>query len=173
MTNNEVSGNNRRWYDTIHNMTQAVHITKDLPIEIQELIVQSLNEAIDGQRKSRRTDKYAISIGPGRVLGLHGASRGRRWYDGNAQTFRAFNFMAVVADAYLAAWASRILSVSSHVNSKNQSFLLPYERYQLVGQAPTILHQDRPLSIRQSDSGIRLIRDESRRASDSYKRDSF
>jgi hypothetical protein len=146
-------------------MTQAVHITRDLPVEVQALIAKSLNEAIDGQLKNRRTDKYAVSIGPGRVLGLHRASHGRRWYDANSQTFRAFNFMAVITDAYLEAWASRILMVSRQVNLKNQSLPLRDDRHQWVGQAHTILRQGRLTSLLQSDSGIRLIRDDSQRAS--------
>jgi hypothetical protein len=164
MTDHGLSGNNRRWYDTIHNMTQAVHITRDLPVEIQALIAKNLNEVIDGQRKNRRTDKYAVSIGSDRVLGLHLASHGRRWYDANSQTFRAFNFMAAITDAYLVAWASRILIVSSQVNSKTQPLPVLYGRHQGVGQAHSILRQGRSISLQQSDSGIRLIRDDSQQA---------
>jgi hypothetical protein len=146
---------NRRWYDNLQNMTLAVHISRELPTEIQALIARSLNEAIDSHRKHRRTDKYAISLGHNRVLGLYKASYCRRWHDPDPVTYRAFNFMATIPDAYLVEMANRILRVGNHVTQQKQSSSRLSDRGLLTGEVQGIL-RDGAVEIRQSDQGIRL-----------------
>lgn len=146
---------NRRWYDSLINMTMAVQISQGLSPEIQAVIARHLNEAIDAHRKYRRTDKYAISVGYGRVLGLYKASYGRRWHDPDPLTDRAFNFMVTIPDTYLEELASRIVRVGEYIDLQRETHPLLHERKVLTGQVQGIL-RDGAVSIRQSRDGIRL-----------------
>lgn len=158
MKENESTGYGRRWYDQIGAMTQAIHISRELPPEIQVLIARSLNEAIEHHRKSRRTDKNAISVGHARVLGLYRANYGKRWYDPSPHTGRAFNFMGTVPDLYLEELANRIVHIGSYF--KTQQVALPgqYDRYSVTNTVQDLL-RDGQLRIEQRDSGIRVVQD--------------
>ncbi len=159
MSESRQPSHNRRWYDQIDQMTMAVHISRELPSEIQALIARSLNEAIDTNRRNRRTDKSAISIGYSRMLGLYKASNGRRWYDPNPLTSRAFNFMSTVPDSYLAELAGRILVVGQYVEQQRQGLPVVSNRLSLTGQVQGILRDGQVESIRQGENGIRLVRE--------------
>lgn len=158
MPDSRLNAYNRRWYDNIQNMTLAVHISQDLPPEVQALIARSLNEAIDDQRRVRRADKYAVSVGHNRVLGLYQSSYSRRWYDPNPITRRAFTFMATIPDIFLEELANRILNVGNYVDKEQTALPLFYDRHRLTGQVQGIL-RDGQVAIRQSEDGIRLAGD--------------
>ncbi len=108
---------NRRWYDGIANLAMAIHLSRQLPPEIQSLIARNLNETIDQQRELRRTDNNAYSIGLPRMLGLYKSSNRQRWYDPYHQLHRAFTHMSGVPDDLLADFADRVLDVHEYVKS--------------------------------------------------------
>lgn len=164
MTDPKASGHQRRWYDEIPNLSQAIHISQALPPEVQGIIARCLNEAIDEHRKNRRTDKYAYSQGGSRALGLYRASYRRRWYDPDPLTHRAFNLMRSIPDPYLEAMATRILKAAQHVEQQKKSLPWYYDGSVWAGEVRGIL-QEGQLAMRQREDGMRLTPDNRRRRS--------
>lgn len=146
---------NRRWYDNISNMTMALHVSRQLPREIQLIIAHHLNDAINDYRKMRRSDKNAISLGSQRVLGLYKASDRQRWYDPTPQIHRAFTMMPTVPELFLSEFAGRILDAGRYLDTQQQ-YGNYGDRYQLASTVESILtHKD--LAIEESEGGIKLV----------------
>jgi hypothetical protein len=148
-------GPQRRWYDEIPNLAQAIHISQALPQDVQAVIARCLNEAIEEHRKNRRADKHAYSLGGRRVLGLYRASYRRRWYDPNPLTHRAFNLMSSMPDSYLEALAARILKAAQHVEQQKKSLSWYHDESVWAGEVRGILQQGQ-LAMSQREGGLRL-----------------
>lgn len=161
MIDPKASGHQRRWYDEIPNLAQAIHISQALPQEVQGIIARCLNEAIEEHRKNRRADKYAYSLGGSRALGLYRASYRRRWYDPNPLTHRAFNLMSSMPDAYLEALAMRILKAAQHVEKQKKAQPWYYDESVWAGEVRDIL-QESQLAMMQREDGMRLTLDNRR-----------
>ncbi len=158
MTDPKASGHQRRWYDEIPNLSQAIHISQALPPEVQAIIARRLNEAINQYRKNRRADKHAYSLGGSRTLGLYRASYRRRWYDPNPLTHRAFNLMSSIPDAYLEALAMRILTAAQQVAQQKKSSPWYSDESAWADEVGGILQQN-PLAMSQRKDGLRLTLD--------------
>lgn len=111
---------NRRWYDDVRHMTAAVHMSKYLPIEIQCLIAETLNQQIDRYRKEHRTDPNQVSLGAKHVLGLYKSGLGQRWYDANRQYQRALTMMMALPQGMLSDYALRVIDVSHYIESQRK-----------------------------------------------------
>lgn len=146
---------NRRWYDNISDMTMALHVSRQLPEEVQMVIAKHLNEAIDDYRKLKRNDKNAISLGGQRVLGLFKASARQRWYDPQPQLHRAFTLMTTVPDMYLTEFAGRILK-AGHYLDEQQHYGNFGDRVYMADTVESIL-QESTISIEESQGGIKLV----------------
>lgn len=162
MIDPKLSGHQRRWYDAIPNLAQAVNISQALPQEVQVIIARCLNETIDQHRKNRRADKYAFSLGGSRTLGLYRASYRRRWYDPNPSMHRAFNLMSSIPDPYLETLANRILKAAQHVEKHKKSLPWYYDESVWAGEVRGIL-QEGQLAMTQREGGLRLGPDTRRR----------
>lgn len=148
---------NRRWYDSIANLAMAVHVSRQLPPEIQGLIARNLNETIDQQRELRRTDNNAYSIGLTRMLGLYKSSNRQRWYDPHYHLHRAFTHMSGVPDELLSDFAERVLDVHEYVKAylANRSVRLP-DPLHMAETVETIL-QKTYVGLEEDGRGIRVV----------------
>lgn len=144
-----------RWYDQIGEMTLALHVSKQLPPEIQSVIAKNLNEAIDECRKLRRNDRNAVSLGAHRVLGLYKAGNRKRWYDPNPQLHRGLNLMSTVPDTYIAAFADRILRVGDYM--REQQVYLEYGAQALLADTVEGILREAVVQVEAGDDGIRLV----------------
>ena len=145
-----------RWYDQIGDMALALHLSRDLPPEIQSLIAQRLNEAIDEYRRRMRSDRNAMSLGQHRVLGLYKASQRNRWYDPHPDLYRAFNLMRTIPDGVLNELASRIVQLNEYVNAQGK--LLQMQDSLLYQPSQEILLEDSDwMRIQERDGGIRIV----------------
>jgi hypothetical protein len=138
-------------------MTLAVLISQKLPPEIQAVIAKNLNQMIDDCRKrQKRNDKYAVSVGQHRVMGLHKASHKLRWYDPDPGMHRAFNFMSTVPVPYLEDFAKRILQVGKYVEEQRELLIATPEPVWLEDAVEGILQQN-IVSFAESVEGFRLV----------------
>jgi uncharacterized membrane protein YccC len=144
-----------RWYDQIGEMTLALHISRQLPPEIQATIVKNLNNAIDQQRKLRRNDRHAVSVGAGRVLGLYQAARRKRWHDPDPNMHRAFNLMGTLSDGYLAAFADRVIKVGAYLDQ--QKIYIEHGAADLLADTVDSMLREAAVHVRANDDGIRLV----------------
>ncbi len=106
----------RRWYDSIPHLAQAIDDVEQLPPYLQQAVVQSLNDYIDHYRHYRKT--HQVSVGISKIMGLYSASRRSRWYDSRPKTRRAFNMMATVPIKVLAIFSLQITSISGVIASR-------------------------------------------------------
>lgn len=145
----------KRWYDHIANVTHAVYLSKQLPVNIQDVIAKNLNEYIDTYRQLAKKDKNAISLGSNRILGLYKAPYGHRWYDPNAKLGRAFNMMATIPEHFVEEYAERIILVANYVLQKQQQ-QVHVNTPEMAGAVKTILAESY-VSLREGDNGIKLV----------------
>ncbi len=115
---NKIHVPRRRWYDDVSNMTMAIHLSKELPENIQGVIARNLNYYIDTYRRLNKGNRDGISIGVPRVLGLYKASDRKRWYDPDVGLYRAFNMMISVPDIFLEQYAERILEITRFIEEQ-------------------------------------------------------
>lgn len=149
----------RRWYDRIGRMTLALHVSRQLPRELQQVIARHLNQAIDECRAARSVARTAMSLGHDRTLGLYRAHARRRWYDGAPAVHRAFTLMSTLPDRFLADFASRVVEAGQYVDVQKR-----YGQYvggpqwtslveRLLRQENTWLREDAPPPIRELQVG--------------------
>lgn len=146
----------RRWYDNIGQMTMALYQSKQLPLEIRQLIAHHLNDAIDSHRRHNRADKTTTSLGPQRTLSLYKAANRQRWYDEDPSMHRALTMMIGMPQPYLTEFASRLLDVSQYWFAQQQ-YGDYMEQYILSGAVESILNADEEMLLNQNENGIRLV----------------
>lgn len=144
----------RRWYDTITNVTSAVHISKHLPEPVRKLVGQNLEEHISDYRSSTRKDRKAISLGATKILGLYKAGYRKRWYDqAGTHLTRAFNMMSVIPEHFLSEYATRILDVASYIEYQKNHGMLTYNPLEIDNAIENILLQGLPKDSAIKDTG--------------------
>jgi hypothetical protein len=146
----------RRWYDTVGQMTMALYLSKQLPLQVRQLIAQHLNQAIDTHRKHNRADKHTTSLGPQRTMSLYKAASRQRWYDEEPSLHRALTMMVGMPHPYLSEFASRVLDVTQYWNAQQQ-YGDYMEQYLLSGAVESILNADEQMLLNQNEHGIRLV----------------
>lgn len=145
----------RRWYDSISQMTMALYLSRQFPLEIRQVIAHHLNHAIDDHRKHHRTDKHTTSLGPQRTLSLYKAANRQRWYDLEPSYHRALTMMVGLPHPYLSEFASRIMDVAQYWNVQQQYGA--YGEYLMSDAVENILKADH-MMLNQDENGIRLVR---------------
>jgi len=100
-------------------MTSAIVLSRHLPRELQEIIAQSINEAIEDQRDEKQREGGLKSLGKEYAVGLHQAAWKQRWYD-RGSLHRAFTMMVGISDELLREYADRLINVSIELHEGPQ-----------------------------------------------------
>ncbi|MGE0199339.1 MAG: hypothetical protein AB7P76_00070 [Candidatus Melainabacteria bacterium] len=152
---------NRRWYDRIGQVTMAIHLSAHLPPEIQMMVASHLELMIEEHMERERAKRGVLSIGQERVMGLHKASAGGRWYDSQQLPFRrSYNRLCFLPDRMLEGYSERVIDVVRHV-AGSQDGRLYYNPYDLAVQVTDLLkplteRSPRPVIIMDGETGFRI-----------------